>query len=79
MDKLLFFTNCNKSPPNSCDEFLKSLSERLLTNLFRLEFINSMLPIKTKLLLIVKSMYFSNEFGTTFYFTSNLFIPCMNK
>ena len=52
------FTNFKNLPLNSCDKFLKSLSNKLLTNASRLEFINYMLSIKTKFLLIVKAMYF---------------------
>ena len=37
----------------------------------RLEFINCILSIKTKFLLMLKVMYFSNPFGITLIFTSN--------
>ena len=71
MDKLFFcFTNSNKLPLNFWDKYLKSLSHKFLNNSSRLEFINCMLPIKTKLLLVVKAMYFPNPFGITFTFTS---------
>ena len=75
MDIVLFFANSNKSPLNSCDKCLTS-SDQFLTNASRL---NCMLPIKTILLLIVKTIYFSNPFGITFTFTSNLPISCMIK
>ena len=79
MDTLLFcFTNSNKSL-NSCDKYLKSLSDKFLNNESRLEFINCMLPIKTKLLLIVKATYFSNPFGITLTPTSNLLISFIIK
>ena len=69
------FTNSNKSPINLGDKYLKSLYDKFLTNESRLEFINFMLSIKTKLLLIVKAMSFSNPFGKT----SNLPISYMIK
>ena len=43
------------------------------------EFINCILSIKTKLLFTVKSMYFSNPFGMTLTFTSNLPISFIIK
>ena len=73
------FTNSNKLPRNFCDKYLKSLSDRFLTNLCRLEFIKCMLPAKNKLLLIEKPMYFSNPLGIAFNFTSDLFIYFMVK
>ena len=73
------FSNSNESPLNSFDKYLKSLSYKLLTNASRLEFINCMLLIKTKLLLIVKAIYFFNPFGITFTFTSKLPISFINK
>ena len=73
------FSNSNKSPLNSFDKYLKSLSYKWLTNASRLEFINCMVLIKTKLLLIVKAIYFSNPFGITFTFTSKLPISLINK
>ena len=76
---LFYFTNSETPPLNSSDEYLKTLSHKTLTNLFRLEPISCMLSIKNKFLLIVKAMYFSNPFSTTFDFTSNLFIYCMIK
>ena len=70
MDTLLFcFTSFKNSPLNSSDKHLKSLSDRFLTNESRLEFINCMLPIKTRFALIVKAMYFSTPFGKTLTFT----------
>ena len=60
------------SPLNSSDRYLKSLSDKFLTNKSRLEFINCMLPIKTRFVLILKVMYFANPFGITLTFTSNL-------
>ena len=80
VDKLLFvFQLLTKLPLSSYDKYLKSLSHRFLINLFRLEFVHCMLSIKTKLLLIVKTMNFWNPFGIKFNFTSNLFIFCMTK
>ena len=66
------FTNLNYLPLNSCDKYLKSLSDKILTNASRLKFIHCMLSIKTEFLLIVKAMYFSNPFGITLTFTSDL-------
>ena len=66
------FTSSENSPLNSSDKCLKSLSNKFLTNESRLEFINCMLLIKTRFLLIVKAVYFSNPFGMTLTFTSNL-------
>ena len=75
MDTLLyFFTKFKNSPLSSSDKHLKSLSDRFLTNESRPEFINCMLSIKTRFVLIVKAMYFSNAFGITLTFTLNLFI-----
>ena len=51
------FTNFNCSPLNSCDKYVKPLSGKFLTNASRLEFINCMLSIKTKILLIIKATY----------------------
>ena len=65
-------TNSDKLSLNSWDKYLKSLSDKLLTNASRLEFKNCMLSIKTKFLLIVKAMYVYNSFGITFTFTSSL-------
>ena len=76
---LFYFTNSETPPLNSSDKYLKTLSDKILTNLFRLESISCMLSIKNKFLLIVKAMYFSNPLSTTFDFTSNLFIYCMIK
>ena len=73
------FINFKNSPLNSSDKHLKSLSHKFLTNASRLEFINCLLPIKTKFLLIVKAMYFSNPFGITLIFTSNLPISYIIK
>ena len=36
-----------------------------------------MLSVKNNLLIIVKAIYFSNAFGITFTFSSNLPISCM--
>ena len=74
-----WFTNSNKLLLNSCDKCLKSLSDKFLTNASRLEFINCIPSIKTKFLLIVKAVYFSNPFGITLVFTSKLPIPCVIK
>ena len=80
MDTIIFcFTNSNKSPLNSCDKYLKPLSDKFLTSASRLEFINCMLSIKTKFLLIVEGMYFSNPFGIAVTFTSNLSISLIIK
>ena len=73
------FTNFKNSLLNSCDKCLKSLSNKSSTNAFNVEFINFMLSIKTKILLIVKATYFSNQFGTKLIFRSNLPIPCIMK
>ena len=51
-------TTLTKSLLNSCDKYVKSISDKFLTNESRLEFINYIRSIKTKFLLIVKSMYF---------------------
>ena len=67
------FNSFTNSPLNSSDKYLKSLSDKL-TNASRLEFINSMLSVKNRFLLIVKAMYFPNPFGMTLTFTSNLLI-----
>ena len=72
MDPLGFFTNIDCSPLNSCVKYLKSLSDKFLTNESRLEFINYMLSIKTKFLLIAKAMHYSYPFGIEFIFTSNV-------
>ena len=63
----------------SCDKCFKSLFDTFLTNASRLKFINCMLSIKTKVLLIAKAMCFSNPFGITVTFTSNLPISFMIK
>ena len=67
-----YFTNSNRLPLNSFDIYLKSLSDKFITNTSRLELINCMLSIETELLLIVKVIYFSNPCGITFTFTSKL-------
>ena len=72
-------TNSNKSVLNSSNKYLKSLSDKFFTNAFRLEFINCILSMKTKLLLIVKVMYFSNPFGIALTPTSNLPISFIIK
>ena len=77
MDTLL--TRPKNSPLNSSDKYLKSLSDKFLTYESKLEFINYMLPIKTRYLLIVKDMYFSNSFGMVLIFTSNLLISLIIK
>ena len=74
MDTLLFV-----SPLNSSDKYLKSLSDKFLTNESKLEFINCILSIKTRFLLIVKAMHFSNPFGMTLTFTSDLLISLIIK
>ena len=80
MDKLLFVSQISiKSPLNSSDKYLKSLSDKFLTYKSKLVFINCILSIKTKILLIVKAMYFSNPFGITLTFTSNLPISLLIK
>ena len=66
------YTTFSKSPLNSSDKYLKSLSDKFLTNESKLEFINCILSIKTKFLLTVKAMCFSNAFGITLNFTSQL-------
>ena len=60
-----------------CDKYLKSLSDKFLTNASRLQFIDCILSVKTKLSIIVKAVYFSNPFGITFTLTSNLPISWM--
>ena len=72
MDTLLTFHHMSS---NYFDKYLKSLSDKFLTNASRLQFINYILSVKTKLLIIVKAIYFSNPFGITF--TSNLPISWM--
>ena len=52
MDTLLFFTNFKNSPLNSSNKYLKSLSNKILTNESGIEFINYILSLKTKFLLI---------------------------
>ena len=66
------FTNPKNSPLNFSEKYLKSLFDKFLTNISRLEFINCILSIKIRFLLIVKAMYFCNPFGMTLTFTSNL-------
>ena len=61
-------TNFNFVPLNSSLKYLKSLLFKFLTNLSRLEFINCILSIKTRFLLTVKAMCFSNPFGMTLIF-----------
>ena len=69
-----------KTPPKKQrTQALKSLSDKFLSNISRLELINCILSIKTKFLLIVKAMYFSNSFGITLIFNSNLQISCIVK
>ena len=68
MDALLFFTNSNKLATHFCYKCLKSFSEKFLVNRSRLQFIHFMLSIKTKFLLIVKAMYFTNSVGITLIF-----------
>ena len=51
---------------------LKIILLQFLINASRLKFINCMLSIKTKFLLIVKAMYFSNPFGIALIFTQKL-------
>ena len=58
--------------PNSSVKYLKSLSDKFLTSFLRLEFINCILPIKTKFLLRINAMQFSNPLSITSIFTSNL-------
>ena len=74
-----YFTNSNESPLNSWGKYLKLLSVRFLTNASKLEFINCMLSIRIKFLLIVKAMYYSNPFRMTFTFPPNLSVSCMIK
>ena len=66
------FTNSDYSQLNYFDNYLKSLSNKFLTNASSPELINSMLSIKTKRRLTVKAIYFSQLFGITSIFTSNL-------
>ena len=79
MDALLFVLLALNSPLNSSDRFLKSLSDKFLTNESKLEFINCILSIKNRFLLIVKAMYFSNPFGMTLNFTSKLLMSFIIK
>ena len=83
MDTLLFVLLAQKftkdSTLNSSDKYLKSLSDKFLTNESRLEFINCILSIKTRFVLIVKATYFSNPFGMTLTSTSNLLISFIIK
>ena len=72
MDPLVLATNINCSPLSSCVKYLKSLSDKFLTNESRLEFINDMLSIKTKFLLIAKAMHYSYPFSIKLIFTSNV-------
>ena len=74
MDTLLPFHHMSS---NYFDKYLKSLSDKFLTNASRLQFINCILSVKTKLLIILKAIYFSNPFGITFTLTSNLPISWM--
>ena len=53
-------------------KYLKSLSDKFLTTLTRLEFINCILPIKTRFLFKKNAMYFYSPIGITSIFTSNL-------
>ena len=80
MDTHLFgFTSFKNSLLNSSDKYLKSLSDKFVTDQSKLEFINCILSIKTKFLLIVKAMYFSNPFGLTVFFTLNLLFSFIIK
>ena len=58
--------------PNSCTKYLKSSSDTFLSNLSLLQFINCILSMKAKFLPKNYSMYFSNPFGITLIFSSNL-------
>ena len=79
MDTLVFVLLAFVSPLDSLNKYSKSLSDKFLTNESRLEFINCMLSIKTSFVLIMKAMYFSNPFGMTLTFTSNLLISFISK
>ena len=68
------FISFKNSPLNSSDKYLKSLSDKLLPNESKLELMYCILSIKTKFILIVQVMYFSNPFGMTLTFTSNLLL-----
>ena len=69
-----YFNSFKNSPLISSDKHLRSLSDRFLANESRQKFINYMLSIKARFVLIVRAMYFSNSFGMTLTFTSNLLI-----
>ena len=73
------FTNSNKSLLIFFYKYLNSLFDKSLTNASKLEFMNCMLSIQNKLLLIAKAMSFSNPFSITLTFTSNLPISHMMK
>ena len=73
MDTLLFVLLI------SIFKYLKSLSDKFLTNKSRLQFINCILSIKTTFLLIGKFMSCSNPFVITLTFTSNLLISLIIK
>ena len=73
------FTSSKNSPLNSSDKYLNSLFDKFLTNESRLEFMNFMLSLKTRFVLIAKAMYFTNPFGMTLTFTSDLPISFIIK
>ena len=79
MDTLPFFTSFKNSSLNSSDKYLKSLSDKFLTNESKLKFINCMLSIKTRFPLIVNAIYFSHLFGMALTFKTNLPISFMIK
>ena len=60
---------------NSLVKYLKSSSARFLISCSRLEFINCILSIKTKFLFQKNVISFSNLFGITSIFTSDLLSP----
>ena len=80
MDTLVFvLLHFNCSSLYSSDKCLKSLPDKFLTKTSRLEFINYMLAIKMKFLLILKAVCRFNLFGVTLIFTLNLLISCIIK
>ena len=74
MHALLFVVLISIKALSSCNKCLESLFDKFLTKTSRLDFINYMLSVNVKFLLIVKTMHFSNQFDLTLTPTSNLLI-----
>ena len=72
-----YVTGSKYSPANSSDKYLKSLTDKFLTNESRLEFINCMLSIKSRFVLILKAMHFSNSFGVILLLHQTYLFPLL--